>query len=354
MAAARLSMIFAPLDCKRPSRDALKVASNWLLDFCSLPSSRNSLPIVVDTFDILSRNRAVSLKLAETVGYWVTRECALRRIPGRVSFDLLIAFAGVNRRHDELLNLLSKNLSSALVLDTFGEIEICALAGAFARLEYLCVTFMSELLRVVEKRFSDGLSWRTYAVILHAFATLRFRPGEENPLMWSGRLSWLKARDYSGILWACGNLEWEVDERIIRRAVKDLCSANRDVTPIDVYSILMAFAYIERRPEEVAEIVEVAVGKRYVPSGMLARQLAAALAGNREVIGLLGLDSLRVALNLLATYENDKKGTESSGAEHEVSKVIESMGCCCWEVLGCVDIGWYSVDIILKQVAECF
>ncbi|KAF4705450.1 hypothetical protein FOZ63_029518, partial [Perkinsus olseni] len=324
MPAGGLIDVFALLESKRPAKRALQAASDWLLNFCAQPAVRNSLPIVVDAFDLLSRNRAVSPRLAETVGCWVTRECAQRRFPIRVSLDLLVAFAGVNQRHEGLLSLLSKNLSAELALDGLGEIEISSLAGAYARLEYLDEEVMAAILKVLAER-STRLAWRTYAVVLHAMATLRYRPTEVNPLGWGGRLSWLQARDYSAVLWACGSLQWKVDERIRRRCLRDLGSSTREVTPIDICSILTAFAY-DAGEVDLAEVIDISVGKRYAPSAMLGRQLAAAMAGNFGVMNLLKLDSLRVIRMVLGTYERDKKEASSSGAEQEVRTVLGRMG----------------------------
>lgn len=346
MAGGSLIDVLAPVASKRPSKRALMAASDWLLKLCSLPvATRNSLPIVVDVFDLLSRNRTVSARLADVVGHWVTRECAQRRFPSRVSLDLLVAYAGVDQRHEVLLNFLAENLCSEFALEGFGEIEVCSLAAAFARLEYMHEACLICILRFVNNRVF-GLSWRTYAVILHAFATLRYRPAEENPLRWGGRLSWLKARDYSTILWACGSLQWKVDERIRRRCLKDLSSDNRNISPIDVYSILTSYAY-DINMVDLATVIDIAVGKRYTPSAMLSRQLAASILANTGVIMMLKLDALRVVCSVLTTYECDKKESISSGAEGEVRNTLDRLG-----GIGSIetakDAMWYSVDIVVN------
>ncbi|KAF4705908.1 hypothetical protein FOZ62_025277 [Perkinsus olseni] len=324
---------------------------------CARRRFRNSLPIVVEAFDILSRHRRVDAALGEVVGEWIAENHDPRFVQMWIGQMVAVAYSAVCMRQDKILNWVAEAVMERYALGQLTVDGICSLAAAFAKLHFFNSTVFDRILDEINKRGS-ALTAKQYAVLTHAMASVGYRRGGKNPLPSLEDTDRLSVRESSSIIWACATLEWECDVRVMKHAVECCKRSDASMSSVDVNNIITALAY--GRGNSDGKIVNSVVRcslehSTCRPTASYARQLAALLAEYPVVIGRLTIGELERVKDTLGRYHCERGEVETSAVENAMMESLA--GIAHSEGFGFQDssreVGWYTVDIIIDVNDGC-
>lgn len=353
----RMLIAFQRLAISSPSTRAEMDAVRSLKAFCVTSEAfRNSLPIVVEAFDILSRARRVDSELAGIVSRWIVENHDPRFVKMWLSQMVVVAYAGVGVREEKILSWTARLGVERYGLGQLTADGICALAAAFAKLHFYNYEVFERIMDVIVERY-ENLSGKQYAVLLHSLASVRYRKGERNPLPGLKDLGEVTVRESSSIIWASATLEWEYDVRILERAMDCCEQSDLSVSSEDVNNMITALAYGGGVSDEkmVFRVVRCSLGEgRYRPTAAYSRQLATLVAEYPRVLNLLEICELARMKDTFEVHQGAKGEINASVMEDAVVKCLRKIAH--GEGFGLKDtkeVGWYSVDIIIEGACCC-